>query len=109
LIDTDYFKDTSSINNRKLVHKRPECFGQPKLEISFEIGTIKLILYSGADFDFKLGPVRSSTFQNGLNQSLTRSAASLSNSQSQHASRQVRDPNYVTKSSQGGLGIEVLR
>ncbi len=55
MIDKDYFKDTTSINNRKSVHKKPEFAAEPKLEISFEIGTIKLIIFAGADFDFKLG------------------------------------------------------
>ena len=53
LVDTEYFNDTSTISNRKLVHKKPDFSGVLKLDVTFEIGAIKLILYSGADFDFK--------------------------------------------------------
>jgi hypothetical protein len=45
----------------------PELGGVLKLEVSFEICAIKLIFFSGADFDFKIGaPVKVTPQRNSL-------------------------------------------
>ena len=52
--------DNANTTNRKQIHKMPEFAGALKLEVSFKISVIKLILYAGLDFDFKQGvPVES--------------------------------------------------